>query len=143
MIRFREDDIKYIAVELPDEVKFYKFSGDFEEEEKTVLRLLEGELPIPLRRRLELELEICREMQRDYYTDFDTLLSRIREKYPACTAENLEYIISTGTADYIRKNGVRYFQRAARSNILECRRAYLESYSVGRGGRCEKDCIRQ
>ena len=88
MIRFREDDIKYIAVELPDEVKFYKFSGDFEEEEKTVLRLLEGELPIPLRRRLELELEICREMQRDYYTDFDTLLSRIREKYPACTAEN-------------------------------------------------------
>jgi hypothetical protein len=96
-----------------------------------VLRLLEGELPIPLRRRLELELEICREMQRDYYTDFDTLLSRIREKYPACTAENLEYIISTGTADYIRKNGVRYFQRAARSNILECRRAYLESLTSG------------
>ncbi len=131
MIEFREENIKYIAVELPDEVKFFKFSGDFEGEEKTVLRLLEGDLPIPLRRRLELELEICREMQRDYYTDFDTLLSRIKDKYPACTAENLEYIVSTGTADYIRKNGVRYFQRAARSNILECRRAYLESLTSG------------
>ena len=112
-------------------MKFFKFSGDFEGEEKTVLRLLDGELPIPLRRRLELELEICREMQRDYYTDFDTLLGKIQEKYPACTAENLEYIISTGTADYIRKNGVRYFQRSARSNILECRRAYLESLTSG------------
>ena len=32
MIEFREEDIKYIAIELPDEVKFYKYSGDFEGE---------------------------------------------------------------------------------------------------------------
>ena len=67
MIEFREEDIKYIAVELPDEVKFYKYSGDFEGEEKVVLSLLEKELPIALRRRLELELEICREMPNEYY----------------------------------------------------------------------------
>ncbi len=54
MIKFREEDIKYIAVELPDEVKFYKYAGDFEGEEKVVLSLLEGELAIPIRRRLEL-----------------------------------------------------------------------------------------
>ena len=131
MIEFREEDIKYIAVELPDEVKFYKYSGDFEGEEKVVLSLLEGDLPTALRRRLELELEICREMPREYYTDFDTLLGKIQEKYPACTAENLEYIISQGSADYIRKNGVRYFQRSARSNILECQEAYLKSLPSG------------
>ncbi len=131
MIEFREEDIKYIAVELPDEVKFFKYSGDFEGEERAVLSLLEKEQPICMRRRLELELEICREMQRDYLMDFDTLLSKIREKYPACKAENLEYIISTGTADYIRKNGVRFFQRSARSNILECKRAYLEKLESG------------
>lgn len=131
MIEFREEDIKYIAVELPDEVKFFKYSGDFAGEERAVLSLLEKELPVCLRRRLELELEICREMQRDYLTDFDTLLSQIQEKYPACTAEDLEYIISTGTADYIRKNGKRFFQRSARSNILECRRGYLESLGTG------------
>ena len=131
MIEFREEDIRYIAVELPDEVKYFKYSGDFEGEEKTVISLLAGELPLPIRRRLELELEICREMQRDYYTDFDTLLAKIQEKYPACTAENLEYIIEQGSADYIRKNGVRYFQRSARSNILECQETYLESLPGG------------
>ena len=131
MIAFREEDIKYIAVELPDEIKYSKYSGDFEGEEKAVLSLLEGELPTALKRRLELELEICREMQRDYYTDFDTLLEKIKEKYPACTAENLEYIIAAGNADYIRKNGVRYFQRSARSNILECQEAYLKSLPDG------------
>ena len=99
MIEFHEEDIKYIAIELPDEVKFYKYAGDFEGEEKVVLSLLKGEMPTALRRRLELELAICREMQRDYYTDFDTLLGKIQEKYPACTAENLEYIISQGSAD--------------------------------------------
>ena len=131
MIEFREEDIKYIAVELPDEVKFYKYSGDFEGEEKVVLSLLDGDLPTALRRRLELELEICREMPREYYTDFDTLLGKIQERYPACTAENLEYIIAQGSADYIRKNGVRYFQRSARSNILECQEAYLRSLPDG------------
>ena len=131
MIEFREEDIKYIAVELPDEVKFYKYAGDFEGEEKAVLSLLDGKMPTALRRRLELELAICREMQRDYYTDFDTLLGKIQEKYPACTAENLEYIISQGSADYIRKNGERYFQRSARSNILECQEAYLKSLPDG------------
>ena len=45
MIEFREEDIKYIAIELPDEVKFYKYAGDFEGEEKVVLSLLKGEMP--------------------------------------------------------------------------------------------------
>ncbi len=131
MIEFREEDIKYIAIELPDEVKFFKYSGDFEGEERAVLSLLEKDQPLCMRRRLELELEICREMQRDYLMDFDTLLGKIREKYPACKAEDLEEIIASGTADYIRKNGVRYFQRSARSNILECKRAYLEKLESG------------
>lgn len=131
MIAFREEDIKYIACELPDEVKFFKYAGDFDGEEKCVLRLLEGELPLSLRRRLELELEIAREMKREYYTDFSMLLERLREEYPACTEEALEHIISTGAADYIMRNGERYFQRSAVANILECRRAYLESLTTG------------
>ena len=40
MIEFREEDIRYIAVELPDEVKYFKYSGDFEGEEKEVRKLM-------------------------------------------------------------------------------------------------------
>lgn len=129
MIRFDEEEIKYLAVELPDEIKFFKYSGDFEGERAAIAAYLKKEISFALKRRLDIEDVIAEGMLDDYNTDFDSLLGRIKKKYPACGPEHLEHIIGLGNADYIRKNGVRYFQNAAASNIFGCNGHYLKSIS--------------
>lgn len=130
--RFAEDDIKYLACELPDEIKAFKFAGDYAGEKKLIAKwLAKPALPIYMRRRLEIEDIVATEMAKDYLTDFDGILERLRKKYPAIKAENLEYIIGLGNADYIYKNGQRYFQRSCVSNILSCNDRYLESLEGG------------
>ncbi len=126
MIRFDNDDIKYLAVELPDSVKFYKYASDFYAEIKEIDRLLEKELPHALRMRLVIERVIAEGMTGDYLTDIDGLLKKIQRKYPAVGERELEYLIGTGQADYIVRNGKMMFQNSAASNLFNEQTTYLE-----------------
>ena len=38
MERFSEEEIKYLSVELPEEIKFYKYAGDFDGELAAIAR---------------------------------------------------------------------------------------------------------
>lgn len=125
MIKFNNEDIRYLAVELPDSVKFYKYSADFKTELSELDRLLGGELPLCLRRRLEIERVTADGMRHDYKTDFSALLAKIRERYPACGESELREIIGMGQVDYIKRDVKYYFQNAAASNILNCHETYL------------------
>lgn len=132
MIRFQEEDIRYLALELPDEIKFYKYSGDFAGECLAIDAYL-ARRPVSggLRCRLAIERVIAEELTRDYLISFDALLERLQRDYPACRAENLEEIIRIGNADYVMRDGKRFFQRSAASNILDCNERYLQSLESG------------
>lgn len=127
MIKFREEDIKYLAVTLPYEVQYYKYDGNFYGVIAAASKLLEGELPHALRMRLLIEREVAEVLKSDYLMRFDDLLEAIREEFPACTADNLREIVRMGQADYIHKGmyGFLYFQQSAPANILSCHREYL------------------
>ena len=80
MIRFREENIRWLSLELPDSVKFYKYAGDFAGEVEAIKKLLASDgLFDGLRRRLQIELVIAEGMSGDYLISFDGLLSRLRE----------------------------------------------------------------
>lgn len=97
MIRFKEENIKYMALELPDEINFYKYSGDFDGEIAAIRRYLEKhDVTEGMKIRLALEEVIADGMTEDYLYDFDGLLSRVREKYPACSPADLEAFIDWG-----------------------------------------------
>ena len=129
MIRFSNDEIKHLATELPDSVKHYKYNGDFEGEIAEIDRYLEQDIIPSLRRRLDIERVIADGMQDDYNADIDGLLSKIQRRYPACDQKALLEIIDMGQVDYIMRNGVKYFQNAAASNIFNCHKTYLERLS--------------
>jgi hypothetical protein len=131
MIEFRESDIKYVALSLPDEVNYYKFRGEFALEVEAIKRYLEGELYLPLRRRLEIELVIASVMQMDYLMNTETLIEKIQRHYPLFDRDALEHIVSLHIADYIVRDGERYFQRSAVSNILNQADRYLHSLESG------------
>lgn len=133
MIRFNEKNIKYMALELPDEIAFYKYSGDFDGELAAIKRYLNRcDVTDGMKLRLALEEVIANGMTEDYLCDFDRLLARVREKYPHCTAADLESFIDMGHADYIRRGGVRYFENAAARNIMNCCRRQLDDIESGK-----------
>ena len=99
MIEFKEENIKYMALELPDEINFYKYSGDFDGELSAIERYMKRDISDGLKVRLELEAVIAERMTHDYLYDFDGLLERIRKKYPACRPSDLEKFIGMGQAD--------------------------------------------
>lgn len=129
MIRFSNGEIKHLAIELPDSVKHYKYNGDLKGEIAEIDRYLEQDIVPSLRRRLDIERVIAEGMQDDYNTDLDGLLSKVQRRYPACDKKALLEIVDMGQVDYIMRNGVKYFQNAAASNIFKCHRTYLERLS--------------
>lgn len=131
-MRFNEEDIKYLACELPDEIKYHKYSGDFAAEQRAVEEYLKRKsLPTALRRRLEIEYVISGQMQRDYRMSEDDLLCRIREKYPLCSAQMLRGFIDEGYADYVLRGGEKYFQRSAVRNVTTRKWRQLAALSGG------------
>lgn len=123
---FTYEDFAYLAVELPDEILYFKYSGDFQGELRAVRKWLERADLIPaMRKRLELELVLASGMDKDYHTDFPTMLHQLQEKYPAVRAEHLRTLMDQGYADYILRGGEIRFQNDAFANILKTSTAYL------------------
>lgn len=126
MIRFDNDEIRYLAVELPDTVKHYKYASDFPGEVAEIDRLLaRDDLPAVLRRRLDIERVFAEGLQNDYNTDLASLHKKISARYPACDIETLKRIIELGQADYILRGGEMFFQNSAASNIFNCHETIL------------------
>lgn len=118
MIRFDEEDIRFLAIELPDSVKHFKYSGDFEGEIREIRRLLEKVTSEAERKRLLIESAIAEGMKRDYHTDAESLLSAIVKVFPRANERTLKCLTEHGFADYIYKNGKKYYQNSAYRNIV-------------------------
>ncbi len=128
MIKFNHDDIKYLALELPDSVKYSKHIGDWFGEICEIDKHLAGELPHALRSRLVIERVIAEHMAKDYRRDLDGLLRGLQERYPALGMSELCEIVRAGHVDYIYRGGFSklYFQNSAAANIFSCHADYLE-----------------
>ncbi len=127
MEHFDHSSFRYLSIELPDEIKYYKFSGDFDGELDAIRRYMRHELPLALVRRLELELAIAELMKHDYLIPEDALIERLRQKYPHFDADALRVCAERGHADFILRGGVRHYQRAAERNIRNCCADYLKA----------------
>ena len=68
MIRFNNEDIKYLAVELPYAVRYCKSVGDFQGEIHAIDKLLACDIPYALRMRLTIEREVAKGLKKDYKT---------------------------------------------------------------------------
>ncbi|HOA85457.1 MAG TPA: transglutaminase-like domain-containing protein [Bacillota bacterium] len=122
MIRFNEEDIKHLAIELPYAVRYCKGIGDFRGVINEIDKLMATDIPHALRKRLIIEREVAKGLLKDYKTDFDTLLAKIQKKYPACSAQDLCEIVRRGHTDYIFQGELfrMVFQNSAAETILKC-----------------------
>lgn len=117
---FAYSDLAYLAVPLPDDIAALHRQGRFEEELARIDHRLALTPDEPMKKRLELEKFIAAGLMEDYNTDEQTLVRKLRERYPAFTNEHLYKIMDMGHADYIIRPDGYYFENAARSNIINC-----------------------
>ena len=122
------EDLSYLSVGLPDEVKMYHFSGDFAGEIAAIDRWLTRPVPVPLclRKRLEIQKIFATQLLDDYPLTRADVVEGIRGRYPAADESALDIFIASGNVDYILKNGEMRFQHQAISNIFKTHTHDLE-----------------
>ncbi|MBQ3176184.1 MAG: transglutaminase domain-containing protein [Clostridia bacterium] len=122
---FEYSDLVYLAIPLPADIAALHHQGRFEEEIARIDHRLALTPDEPMKKRLELEKFIAEGLMDDYTTDEQTLVRKIRERFPSFTSEHLYQIMDMGHADYIIRPDGYYFQDAARSNIFNCCSTFL------------------
>ena len=120
------NDLSYLSVGLPDEVKMYHFSGDFAEEIAAIDRWLNRPVPLCLRKRLAIQRIFAAELLDDYPLTRADVIKGMQTRYPAADESALDMFIASGNVDYILKNGEMRFQYQAISNIFKTHTHDLE-----------------
>ena len=122
------EDLSYLSVGLPDEVKMYHFAGDFAGEIAAIDRWLTRPVPVPLclRKRLEIQKIFATQLLDDYPLSRADVVQGIKTRYPAADETALDAFIASGNVDYILKNGEMRFQHQAISNIFKTHTHDLE-----------------
>ena len=120
-------DLQYLSMPLPEEVKMYHYAGDFEGEVACIDRwLAKTTLPHPLRRRLDIQRIFATLLQNDYTMSADEFLAGLKEKCPSATMATIEDFIAMGNVDFIHKGGERYFQPQALRNLFNTHAGDIE-----------------
>lgn len=106
------DDIKYLNVELPENIKKKKWYGDFEGAARLIDLTLEQEIPDALRKKLVLEKRILKLLPLEYVYSYEEAMQLVRERIPDFTEEEFRSLEDAGRIDWIYVNGeIRYFRR--------------------------------
>ena len=109
------EDLKYLAVPLPEAIEKEKWGGFFENARSRIGAYLREETTdYALRCRLELELGILRNLEERYTICPEEALKILQKRIPEMTAEELERLRMEDKADWIYVNGqVRYLDSFA------------------------------
>ncbi|MGN0659408.1 MAG: transglutaminase-like domain-containing protein [Emergencia sp.] len=133
------DDLKYLAVPLPEDIEKEKWAGNYDTVREMIRRRLDTDvLPVSLRRRLELEEKNLQHLEKCYIYTEEEALAVIRERIPSFTADELEQLRLDGRADWIRISGkVRYLRSFANTLFLVYPEMKIrEKAEMGLSGAC-------
>lgn len=109
---YEYSDIEFLNIELPEDILKKKWFGDFEGAAGLIDIYLKKDIPIALRKKLELEKYIMDIMKREYTIPFDEALAMVQKAMPNITKEEFLSLKDQGKIDWIYVNGeVKYFRR--------------------------------
>lgn len=87
---FSCEELKSLAVELPDEVSRYEAAGDFEGAGKVIDRWLEKPVGEAMKTRLRYEKYIIQELPKEFPDTEEEVIRKFREKLPDFSMEDLD-----------------------------------------------------
>lgn len=117
-------DLQYLSVPLPEDVLKLKYYGDFERLHRVIDLKLSGELPLPLRRRLELEKEIARLWPLEYPHTQEEALSRLQMCFTDFSESELEQLRDLDQVEWAYINGQVRYKNNFLSNLIKTQPRY-------------------
>lgn len=116
-------DLKYLLVDLPGDIRRLKDAGDFDRMKRVInMRLKDEKTPLPVRRRLELELAMDVTLEAAYPYDYDQAAKIIDDTITGFRTEELDYYRDIDAADWIYVNGQVRFRRNFMNNLIKTRK---------------------
>lgn len=115
------DDLKYLLVDLPGDIRAMKDAGDFDRMNRVIRMRLASDIPMPMRRRLELAQAMCELVPSAYPYTRDEAFGILNDTIADATYAELDHLRDIDAADWVYINGQERFRRNFMSNILKTR----------------------
>ena len=113
------EDLKYLAVELPEDILKEKWSGNFERARKLIARRMSETIPQALRCRLELELKNLQDLENCYTVTREEALQQVRAHIPQISEEEFDQLHLEGKMDWIYLKGEVMYLRSFCSTLFK------------------------
>ncbi|NYB73240.1 transglutaminase domain-containing protein [Sedimentibacter hydroxybenzoicus DSM 7310] len=114
-------DLKYLKVNLPEDVLKMKMNGNFTDAIKLINLRLNKQIPVAMRKRLELEKEIINTIKNEYTYTFDEALKKCQDNIKDFTKEELIFLQEDSQADWILIDGQVKFNDSFYGSLLVTR----------------------
>lgn len=115
------NDLKYLKVNLPEDILKLKCAGYFDEALKVINLRLNKQIPVVMRKRLELEKEIIRTIKGEYPYTFDQALQKMKDNIKDFTGEELTILQNDSQADWILIDGKVRFNDSFFGSLIKTR----------------------
>ncbi len=109
MKEFRHEDLRTLALELPDEVLKYKLCGDLQSARDAIGRWMEKPVSDELKKRMELELLILDEYPAQFPYTREQTVRLMAELLPDFTGDDLDRIDREGRAEWVILDGEKHY----------------------------------
>ena len=116
---FSCEELKSLAVELPDEVSRYEAAGDFEGAGKTIDRWLEKPVGEAMKTRLRYEKYIIQEFPKEFPDTEEEVIRKFREKLPDFSMEDLQRAERENMAEWILVDGKKHYIHSLIRNLTD------------------------
>lgn len=110
MDKFCFDDMKALAVALPEEIEKKKWYGDFDGAVRLIDLWLERDIPKLQRAKLNLEKEILQVLPLEYTMTRQEALAALQERIPDLTEQEFTDLKDHGKIDWLYVNGEERYQ---------------------------------
>lgn len=115
------EDLKYLKVNLPEDILKLRWAGYFEEEVKLIDLWLNKQISTALRKRLEQEKEIIRTIKEEYTYSFDQAFKKMKDNIENFTEEEMITLQQNSQADWILVEGKVMFNDSFYGTLLKTR----------------------
>ena len=116
-------DLKYLLVDLPGDIRRLKDAGDLNRMKRVIeMRLKDEKTPLPMRRRLELELAMDEMLESVYPYERAQAAQIMDETIEDFRDEELDYYRDIDAADWIYIDGRVRFRRNFMNNLMTTRK---------------------
>ncbi len=109
MKEFRQEDLRTLALELPDEILKYRQSGDLQSAREAIGRWMKRPVSADLKKRMELELLFLEDYLEQFPYTKSQVIGLMSELLPDFCAEDLDRIDRDGRAEWIIIDGEKHY----------------------------------